>query len=136
MNILRVAELVLVLGVSVLMGCEEEPGPEYSFYRIHVDSIQAPSRVEAAQPFKIKFYGVVGTDGCHQFSRFDTVKNPVKITVELWGRSATGKAIMCPDVMVFLEGRELELTIEQPGNYQLEIRQPDGNHMIKNIQIE
>ena len=127
---------VAIMGILSVMSCESEKGPEYSFYRIAVDSIQVPENIRAGEPFEIRFYGVVGTDGCHQFSRFDTKMNAAMLSVELWGRRATGEIIFCPDVMVYLEGRTLELTVDQPGEYILEVRQPDGDPLEKDIQVE
>jgi len=126
----------LLVGAIGINSCESGFDPEYSFYRIPVDSIQVPSSLEAGQPFEIRFYGVVGTDGCHQFSRFQTVSNPDKIGVEVMGRRTAGDGIACADVMVYLEGRALEFTVDQPGTYILEIRQPEGDPIRKTIRVK
>jgi len=128
--------MAFVMAVLSLTSCESEKGPEYSFYRISVDSIQVPENVQAGDSFEIRFYGLVGTDGCHQFSRFDTEMNSAMLSVELWGRRTTGENIACPHVMVYLEGRALELTVDQPGEYMLEVRQPDGNPLEREIQVD
>lgn len=125
-----------IMGILSVTSCESDKGPEYSFYRIPVDSIQVDEEIQAGEPFEIRFYGVVGTDGCHQFSRFDMEMNSAMLSVELWGRRTTGEIIFCPDVMVFLEGRALELTVDQPGEYMLEVRQPDGDPLERDIQVD
>jgi hypothetical protein len=124
------------MGMLSITSCESEKGPEYSFYPIAVDSIQVDKEIQAGEPFEIRFYGVVGTDGCHQFSRFHKEMNTAMLSVELWGRRTTGENIECPDVMVFLEGRALKLRVDQPGEYILEVRQPDGDPLERNIQVE
>jgi len=125
-----------IMGILSVMACESEKGPEYGFYRIPVDSIQVAEDIQAGEPFEIRFYGVVGTDGCHRFSRFDTEMNAAMLWVEVWGRRATGENIACPDVMVFLDGQPLELTVDQPGEYVLEIRQPEGDPLERVIRVK
>ena len=125
--------LIVVTFFYVLYSCKGGPYQVKDFL-IKVDSIQVPNAVASNTPFEIAFFGTVGVNGCFHFEAFRQNFNNNDIYIEAWG-SLDYQATVCPTVMVYLEGRKLSLTIPAPGIYNLKIKQPDANPLIKQITV-
>jgi hypothetical protein len=125
----------VVLFVFFSLGsCLPGPPPLENFL-IQVDSIHVPEKITANTPFYIEFYGVVGYDGCHSFDNFNLTYKNNDISVQTWGKY-DNKAETCPDVIVFLNGQKLNITIPFPGVYRLLIVEPYGYDLVKQIIVD
>jgi len=130
-NILTDSLLICFLGYFT--SCERDE--DYDYFRIQVDSVYIPEPVFANQPFEVEFYGYIGHNGCYSFSEFVSEKQSKTIQVEAWGKLNFGSKI-CADVMVGLRGEKLNILINEPGNYRLLIKQPDGTFLERQILVE
>ncbi len=137
MRTFKILLLTLVSGIlSVsLSSCDDQRDFDYKYYLIRVDSVHMPQQITVKDTLSIEFFGTVGTDGCHSFSDFVTEKTDQTIFVEAWGKVVKG-SLMCPTVMVFLDGETLEYTFEKPGDYTIKIVQPEGDFLVKQVTLE
>jgi len=133
---MRYFRILTVLSlIFTFLSCKEEAHPEYEQFLIRIDSVKVPESIVTNKPFDIEFYGTVGTNGCYKFREFKTEKTESEIFVETWGQVNKSTGI-CPEVMVLLQGKKLNCTIERSGNYTLKVRQPDGSYLKKNIHVD
>jgi hypothetical protein len=121
--------------LSFLSSCEDEDEPNYESFLIQIDSIQIPDNITINEPFDIRFYGTIGTNGCYQFSQFETEKQGNSITVKAWGKFDKGSSI-CPTVMVYLDNEKLNYQIKEKGSYTIKVKQPDNNFLEKQFSVE
>lgn len=131
-------KLILVLLVClILFSCSTEPGDEreYENYKIKVDKIEMPDTISSSDSLSIKFYGVIGTDGCHGFKQFEVYKQVNLIEITVWGSRPKFKT-MCPAVMVYLDGREYKTKLDGKGKYEIIINQPDNSKLKKIIFVK
>ncbi|MEX2089867.1 MAG: hypothetical protein WEB62_08835, partial [Bacteroidota bacterium] len=71
--------LFTILLISVFAGgCSTTQGPSTDpvMFQIKVDSLSHAPTVTLGDTADIKFFGVVGTDGCHSFSHFLVIRQP------------------------------------------------------------
>ncbi len=121
--------------ISILFSCEDELKPDYDFFLIKVDSIQITENITANDSFHIKLFGTIGTNGCYQFSHFNTTTEDNDIRIESWGKVDKNRNI-CPGVMVYLDDEKLNYTIKEKGTYKIKVKQPDNKYLEKQIKIE
>jgi hypothetical protein len=125
---------IIFLIISGLFAtCETKP--ENGYYLIEVDSISVPNDLFAGVPFEISFYGIISYNGCSRFSHFNQAQVGDEIIQEAW-KEVDLQAIVCPTVMVYLNGQKLDYTVNLPGDYLIKIRQPNYTFMEKQIVIE
>lgn len=120
---------------GLFFSCEWEEETSYEYFHIKVDSIQLAEDPIAGTPFEIRFYGTIGTNGCYQFEEFREKQTNSDIIIEAIGRY-NKSAEICTSVMVFLDEKILNLTIEESGQYTIKIKQPDGNYMEREILVK
>lgn len=101
-------------------------------FLITVDSIHVPVTITSNTPFDIEFFGMVGVDGCYSFKVFNQIIKDNDITIETWG-TYDSKAKVCPEVLVTLYGKKINMTIPYPGIYYIKITEPYGYPLVKQI---
>ena len=55
--------------------------------------------------------------------------------IEVWGKFDKNAKI-CPEVMVYIDGKKLNYTIRKPGNYTLKIKQTEDSYLEQQISVE
>ncbi len=128
--------VVVILLISLVMhlsSCRNHTA--YEYFLIRVDSVNVPEAVFANEPFDLRFFGFVGSDGCHSFDRFIADKQDSLLFIELWGKLNIN-SYACPDVIVELNGKKLNNLLDEPGNYTLKIKQPDGIFLEREILVQ
>lgn len=123
---------LLIVGIS---SCEFFHPPTVKMSLVMVDSISAPEVVKAHEPFDIGFYGVVGYNGCYDFSHFKVKKKDTIINIEAWARYESMSNI-CPDIMKYLHNSKLKYKIEDSGIYTLKVKKTHGEFLEKKINVE
>jgi hypothetical protein len=124
---------VLLLTILSLASCNKDLSTSSDFL-IKVDSIKVPDTVTSSIPFEIEFFGTISYNGCVSFKTFNTVMNNKDITIEAWA-TYQKNVITCPDVMVYLDGQKLNLTISFPGSYHIIIKGPGGAGISRQITV-
>ena len=133
-------KVLIVIFLSIFLSglfisCKWEEETSYEYFRIKVDSIQLAEDPIAGTPFEIRFFGTIGSNGCYQFDEFSEKQTSNEIIIEAIGKY-NKRANVCASVMVFLDGKKLNLRIEEPGRYHLKIKQPDGNYIERKILVK
>lgn len=123
----------LALFSGCFSSCKKDQ--DYDDFLIEIDSIAIAEPILANRPFKIKFYGYIGHNGCYHFSEFEWEKRENTIMIEVWGKLNL-KSTICSDVMVCLNGEELNLELKETGNYNFRVKQPDGTFLEQQIQVK
>lgn len=124
---------VLLITILSLISCNKDLSTGSDFL-IKVDSIKVPDVVTSSTPFDIEFFGTISYNGCVSFKTFNTIMNNKEITIEAWATYQKND-ITCPDVMVYLDGQKLKLTISFPGSYHIIIKGPGGAVISRQITV-
>jgi hypothetical protein len=113
----------LVVGFS-LWGCDTDPYdiPQFTEFKVQVDSIEFPSSIFLGQKLDIKFYATLGTDGCYTFSRFDAQSNGNTLDITVYGKHEVRD--ICNDAISYLYGAILEVNRMDTGMYIIHVSQP------------
>lgn len=115
----------------IFLSCVKDASSSSDFL-VHVDSIRVPETISHSTSFDIEFFGVIGFNGCYSFKTFNRVIHGNDITIETFG-TLDNKNLVCPDVLVTLNGKKLTTIISIPGTYQIIIKEPDSFSLIKEI---
>ncbi len=115
--------------------CSTEPENDYITYKIHVDNIEHPDTISVNDTLAIKFYGFVGSNGCHGFSHFEEHKGPQELEITVWGAKPDFEKV-CPAVLVYLEGKEYNTLLSKRGLLQIKVVQPDNSFLVDTIYVE
>ncbi|MEX1274906.1 MAG: hypothetical protein WEE20_03180 [Bacteroidota bacterium] len=129
--------LFTILLISVFAGgCSTTQGPSTDpvMFQIKVDSLSHAPTVTLGDTADIKFFGVVGTDGCHSFSHFLVIRQPAAVNFVVWGKRSLADA--CPAVMVYLEGNTYRYVPSQRGMLLIAVHQPDGSLLKDSLVVE
>jgi hypothetical protein len=133
---MKTLRLFIFASVLILFyACSTEPENDYTYFKIMVDSLSHPDTISVTDTLKIKFYGFVGPDGYHKFSRFEEHKKTNELELTVWG-SKPNFQTACPEVLVYLDGKEYKTVLNQIGNYQIKINQPDNSLLIDSVYVE
>jgi hypothetical protein len=128
-----ISVLTILLSALLQFSCDGRKDNADKFL-IKVDSIQIPAEATMNIPFSISFFGTIGTNGCYSFSNLVMNHSGHEIEIEAWGIfENSGEA--CPDVMVYLTGFSVNVTIDYPGEYKIKVMQPDGSFIEKIITV-
>jgi hypothetical protein len=128
---------LFIFGSVLLLqySCSTEPENDYTYFKIMVDSISHPGTISVNDTLKIKFYGFVGPNGCHKFSRFEEHKNNNELDLMVWG-SKLNFQTACPEVLVYLDGKEYKTVFNQAGLYHIKINQPDSSILLDSVYVQ
>ncbi|MBK9291223.1 MAG: hypothetical protein IPM52_06325 [Bacteroidetes bacterium] len=100
-------------------------------FLIRVDSIAHPDTVEAAKLFDVRFYGVIGPDGCHRFLRFETELRGDELKVWTVGERSIGEQLMCPANIPELGGQVLQVMAPDTGMLHLAVINPGLGNVLR-----
>jgi len=119
----------------IFTSCKDQFEPEFDFFLIDIEEIEMPEIITVKTSFDMKFYGTIGTNGCHKFHEFKTSAKENEITVEVFGKISR-TANVCTAVIVPLDGEILNYMIEDKGDYTILVKQPDNSFFEKNISVQ
>ena len=117
-----------------VIGCTTEPDQKKTLFIVKIDSLNHTPFVGLGDTLSIKLFGTVGTDGCHSFSHFEDLQQPLQLDLTVWGQKTSSE--VCPTVMVYLNGKEFKSVATQQGWYRINIHQPDGSFLKDSIIIK
>jgi hypothetical protein len=128
---------LFIFGSVLLLqySCSTEPENDYTYFKIMVDSLSHPDTISVNDTLKIKFYGFVGPDGCYEFSRFEVHSKTNELVLTVWG-SKPNFQTACPEVLVYLDGKEYKTVFNQAGLYHIKINQPDNSLLIDSVYVQ
>ncbi len=124
------ALIVLTFGWT---GCDNDNGPNTEEFTIHIDSIVHVDTITFGEILSIKFYGVVGPDGCYAFDRLSPEYIQIDATTGELTTTAFGIRTfedVCPQDSVYMNGSELLVSDIPLGDLEIKAMQPDGTTTI------
>jgi hypothetical protein len=124
---------IVLSSACVLYACTTESNNEQYLFVIQVDSIAHASTVSVNDTIAIKLYGTIGYNGCYAFSYFDDTVQPLNLDLAVIGELSNDAA--CPDVMVYLNGKEYRCAATQKGWFKINIRQPDESYLRDSVLV-
>ena len=94
-----------------------------------------PDTINFGEDLSIKFYGVVGPNGCYAFDEFvvEYFIEANELAVESWGIHTFND--VCTDAEVYMNGRELLVSEIPAGDLIIVAVQPDGTNISQNVYI-
>ena len=127
--------LFLPMVISILYSCSTEPEYNYIEYKIKVDSLVYPNAIVFGDTLLLKFYGFVGPDGCHTISRFEEIKKPEEVEIQVWGKKPDFSTV-CSAVIVEMRGTPHKVVPEQQGLFLIKVKQPDDSYLIDSVLVQ
>jgi len=126
--------LSLILFVSILNSCVTEPNNEYKEYVIEVDKFSFTDTVSVDDSVNFYFDGIVGTSGCYQFKRIQSLITTDQIHFVVYGEYPSFDTA-CSGEMLYLDETK-KLKFWQKGTYEVVVHQPDNSMMIDTIIVK
>lgn len=124
MRIILLITLFVVLLGTFIISCKKSDNPEISYYIINIDSIVTPDTISFDQSLQIKFYGVIGPNGCYEFYRFEPNYDSNKLTIIPWGLNTNQE--ICTENLPMLYGTELLFNGLNYGESEIIVMKPDS----------
>jgi hypothetical protein len=123
-GLLVILSVFLLSGFLLVNGCDNSPYdlPQYTEFQVHVDSIEHPSHIFLGQNLTIKFYAMLGPNGCYTFSRFDAKISGNMLNIAVYGKQE--KSDVCNDGISYLYGGTLQVNRLDTGMYIIHVNQP------------
>ena len=107
-----------------MIGCSVEPNNDRILQSIvKIDSLKHNLNISRNDTLKIKLYGLISYDGCSSFSHFEDTKQPLQLDLTVWSKRENSNR--CPQIVVYLDGKEYKTLVTQSGLYRIIIHQPD-----------
>lgn len=128
--------VMIGLVVIIWSGCKKDDGPEIENFIIQIDSMVHPDTINFGDTLSIKFYGLVGPDGCYAFNELlaEYFEDAKELAVESWGIHAFND--VCTDGEVYMNGKELLVTEIPVGENTIVAVQPDGPNISQNVYVK
>ncbi|MFH1850918.1 MAG: two-component regulator propeller domain-containing protein [Candidatus Neomarinimicrobiota bacterium] len=73
----------------VINSCQDSTGPKIEdddLYLVKIYDLQIPEEILDQEPFEIAFSAYIGDNNCYSFFEIDTICDPGKIDIYIWGK--------------------------------------------------
>ncbi len=126
--IIALSSILVVFALS-WSSCSKTNGPTTEEFVIAIDSIIHADTITVGGTLSIKFYGLVGPNGCYAFDRLSP--EYLQVTDTTGELKITSYGIhtfndVCPDNEVYMNGTELVVSDIPLGKLEIKAMQPDG----------
>ncbi len=138
-----VAIFVMCMGLCAAVGCSRGT---YSTFPMDMSAITSPhefvigvNRFECASEavvgdtLHLRFWGLVGSDGCHEFSHFSTKRDSHQVDITVLG--VARPLGICPEVIVMLGGRELDIYPLYEGDMVVVVHGPGESALMDTVRV-
>lgn len=132
-NIIITSLFSLLLSLIIFSGCKNNDSNTEE-YIIHIDSITHADTIGFGVDLPIKFYGVIGSDGCYAFNNFEVYYSNSTLSVTSWGIHT--KSDMCTQAIPYLDGETLLVSDIPEGEMTIEIVQEDGTSFTQSVFVK
>ncbi|MAE08365.1 MAG: hypothetical protein CL661_06350 [Bacteroidetes bacterium] len=135
-NILTAFAVMISLTVIIWSGCKKDNGPKIEEFIIQIDSMIHLDTINFGDTLSIKFYGVVGPNGCYAFDELvaEYFIEANELAVESWGMQTF--LDVCTQGEIYMNGKELLVTEIPVGDLTIVAVQPDGPNISQNVYIK
>ncbi len=128
------SSICIIATTFFLLGCDKGVENTSSEFIVRVDSISHTSFAALNDTIAIRFFGTIGPDGCYSFSHFQTATEASSLDITAYGQHKL--ASVCPQVMVYLAGKEYRFTPAQMGWLKINVHQPDNTVLRDSIIVK
>ena len=119
-----------ISGLALMaFACGSPAGPREAVL-LGVQEVVAPTELAAGAELVATITVVTG--GCKAFDRFVTTRSSARLTVEAWGTDAREQS--CP-ADVHYEPHEYRASVPSGNPVVLAVQQPNGDELVRTIQI-
>jgi len=126
------------VALSLLMfswsGCDSNKGPDTEEFIIQIDSIVHADTITVGETLSIKFYGIVGPNGCYAFDRLMPEYTDGELATTALGIQTFQD--LCPDQEVYMNGSELVVSDIPAGTLIVKALQPDGSAITQQVFVQ
>jgi len=139
-----VAIFIMCMGLCAAVGCSKGT---YSTFPMDTSAITSPhefvigvNRFECASEavvgdtLHLRFWGLIGSDGCSEFSHFSTERDSFRVDVTVMG-VAQPLGGGCPEVIVMLGGRELDIYPLYEGDMVVVVHGPGESALVDTVRV-
>lgn len=133
-NIFTALAVLISITVLIWSGCKKDDGPETERYIIQIDSIVHPDTINFGSDISIKFYGLIGPNGCYAFDEMIPEYLEGELLVVNWGIHTFNDN--CTEALVYMNGHELLVSEVPAGEFIIKAVQPDGSFLTGNVFVK
>ena len=102
-------------------------------FQIRVDRLECAREAAVGDTLHLRFWGLVGSDGCHEFAHFRTERDSFSVDVAVMG--VVQPMAGCPEVIVMLGGQELSIHPLYEGDLTVVVHQPGGSVLVDTVHV-
>ncbi len=102
-------------------------------FQIGIDRLDCADEAAVGDTLSLRFWGLVGSDGCHEFAHFITERDSHRLDVTVMG--VVQPLGGCPEVMVMLGGEELQVYPLYKGDLTVVVHQPGGSVLVDTVRV-
>ena len=138
-----VAIFVVCMGLLATAGCSKGAYTTFPVdmstimseheFLIRVNRLECAPEATVGDTLRLRFWGQVGSDGCHEFSHFSTERDSHRVDITVLG--IVRPMSMCPEVMVMLAGRELEIYPLYEGDLTVVVHRPGESALVDTVRV-
>jgi len=122
---------ISILSLFVIFsGCKSDD-PDTEEYIIYIDSIIHPDTINSGEDLAIKFYGVIGENGCYEFDRFVPVYTTGNLSITTYGIHTFSD--MCTEILPMLNGQTLLVSDIAAGDITIEAVQSVDSTIVHTV---
>jgi len=123
----------ILFSIFILSGCKNND-PDTEEYIIYIDSIVHPDTINLGDDLNIKFYGVIGENGCYEFDRFIPVYTAGELSITTYGLHTFSD--MCTEAIVMLNGQILMVSDIAAGNFTIKAIQSEDSTIVHTVFVK
>jgi len=120
----------LFLMFSFSTSCTPDKSTQTEEYIIKVDSIQVTDNVRVGDKIMVRFFGIIGNNGCSSFKRYIVQSRGKMHTITVIGKRSVGENLVCTENLPLLNGMTLALPTDSIGSNTVEIINPGIHNLI------
>ncbi len=125
--------IFIISTIIAISGCKESESNTEE-YIITIDSIMHVDTLAFGEDLTLKFYGVIGIDGCYAFNNFEVYYSSLTLSVTTWGLYT--KSEMCTQEVPYLNGETLLISDLPEGEISIEAIQADGSSLTRKVYVK
>ncbi len=124
----------IIATALLLLSCDKGVENASSEFIVRVDSLSHTGFAAMNDTTAIRFFGTIGPDGCYSFSHFEAATHASALDITVYGQHEEASA--CPQVMVYLGGKEFRFIPAQMGWLKINVHQPDNTILRDSIIVK
>ncbi len=125
---------VLFFGIVFTSCKKDSSGPNTESYIITIDSILHADTIDFGTELTIKFYGIIGTDGCYSFDKFEPEYTEGVLSITTWGIHTLD--VPCTENIPYLNGSILLVNQIPAGTMIINAVQADGTMISQSVFVK